>query len=159
MESIFELSEDTVVDITERSINCCLCMLSCSVVSDSVTPWTVTHQAPLSIGFLRQEYWSGLLFPSPINCWWYSNDCPRLQNFRLSVFHICRPPTKVHGRALVKSLNPSLNDNLHVKYKAWNFPGGPVLRLHTPSARCLGSIPGRTLDPNFKILKILSLCN
>ena len=68
MGSIFELSEDTVVDITERSINCCLCMLSCSVVSNSVTPWTVAHQAPLSMGFLRQEYWSGLLFPSPINC-------------------------------------------------------------------------------------------
>ena len=29
------------------------------------TPWTVAHQAPLSMGFSRQEYWSGLLFPSP----------------------------------------------------------------------------------------------
>ena len=29
------------------------------------TPWTVTHQAPLCMGFLRQEYWSGLPFPSP----------------------------------------------------------------------------------------------
>ena len=29
------------------------------------TPWTVAHQAPLSMGFLRQEYWSGLPFPSP----------------------------------------------------------------------------------------------
>ena len=29
------------------------------------TPWTVDRQAPLSMGFLRQEYWSGLLFPSP----------------------------------------------------------------------------------------------
>ena len=29
------------------------------------TPWTVDHQAPLSTGFLQQEYWSGLLFPSP----------------------------------------------------------------------------------------------
>ena len=29
------------------------------------TPWTVAHQAPLSMGFFRQEYWSGLLFPSP----------------------------------------------------------------------------------------------
>ena len=37
-----------------------------SVVSDSfVRPWTVTHQAPPSMGFFRQEYWSGLLFPSP----------------------------------------------------------------------------------------------
>ena len=30
-----------------------------------VTPWTVSHQAPLSMGYPRQEYWSGLLFPSP----------------------------------------------------------------------------------------------
>ena len=34
-------------------------------MSDSfVTPWTVTHQA-VSMGFPRQEYWSGLSFPSP----------------------------------------------------------------------------------------------
>ena len=30
-----------------------------------VTPWTVAHQAPLSKGFSRQEYWGGLPFPSP----------------------------------------------------------------------------------------------
>ena len=30
-----------------------------------VTPWTVVHQAPLPMGFSRQEYWSGLLLPSP----------------------------------------------------------------------------------------------
>ena len=30
-----------------------------------VTSWTVAHQAPLSMGFSRQEYWSGLPFPSP----------------------------------------------------------------------------------------------
>ena len=30
-----------------------------------VTPWTVAHQAPPSMGFSRQEYWSGLPFPSP----------------------------------------------------------------------------------------------
>ena len=28
-------------------------------------PWTVAHQAPLSMGFSRQEYWSGLPFPAP----------------------------------------------------------------------------------------------
>ena len=32
-----------------------------------VTPWTVAHQAPPSMGFPRQEYWSGLPFPSPGN--------------------------------------------------------------------------------------------
>ena len=31
------------------------------------SPWTVIHQAPLSIGFPRQEYWSGLPFPSARN--------------------------------------------------------------------------------------------
>ena len=30
-----------------------------------VIPWTVAYQAPLSMGFSRQEYWSGLLCPSP----------------------------------------------------------------------------------------------
>ena len=30
-----------------------------------MTPWTVAHLAPLSMGFPRQEYWSGLPFPSP----------------------------------------------------------------------------------------------
>ena len=30
-----------------------------------VTPWTVVHQAPPSMGFSRQEYWSGLPFTSP----------------------------------------------------------------------------------------------
>ena len=29
------------------------------------TPWTVAHQDPLSMEFSRQEYWSGLPFPSP----------------------------------------------------------------------------------------------
>ena len=30
-----------------------------------VTPWTGAHQVPLSVGFSRQEYWSGLPLPSP----------------------------------------------------------------------------------------------
>ena len=40
--------------------------LNCCLVADSFsTPWTIARQAPLSIGSLRQEYWSGLPFPSP----------------------------------------------------------------------------------------------
>ena len=38
-----------------------------SVVSDSATPYTAAHQAPSSLGFTRQEHWSGLLFPSPMH--------------------------------------------------------------------------------------------
>ena len=32
-----------------------------------VTPWTATYQAPQSLGFSRQEHWSGLPFPSPMH--------------------------------------------------------------------------------------------
>ena len=43
-----------------------LLLLVCKVTSNSfVTLWTVARQAPLSMGFSRQEYWSGLPFPSP----------------------------------------------------------------------------------------------
>ena len=38
---------------------------SLSRVQLFATPWTVAYQAPLSMGFSRQEYWSGLPFPSP----------------------------------------------------------------------------------------------
>ena len=38
---------------------------SLSRVRLSATPWTAAYQAPLSMGFARQEYWSGVLSPSP----------------------------------------------------------------------------------------------
>ena len=42
-----------------------LLLFSCSVTMDSATPWTVACQAPLSMGFCKQEYWSGLPCPPP----------------------------------------------------------------------------------------------
>ena len=38
---------------------------SLSCVQLFVTPWTIANQAPLSMGFSKEEYWSGLPFPSP----------------------------------------------------------------------------------------------
>ena len=38
---------------------------ACYYLVAQLVPWAVTHQAPLSMGFPRQEYWSGLPFPSP----------------------------------------------------------------------------------------------
>ena len=49
-------------------IQVAMCVHACevtSVMSDSVTLRTVVHQAPLSMGFSRQEYWSGLPCPPP----------------------------------------------------------------------------------------------
>jgi hypothetical protein len=44
------------------------------------TPWTVAHQAPLSMG-INQEYWSGLPFPSP----WFDRDTIKNKNRKLSL--------------------------------------------------------------------------
>ena len=47
-------------------MNIGLLLFSCSIVSDSfATPWTVARHIPLSLGFPRQEYWSGLPSPFP----------------------------------------------------------------------------------------------
>ena len=45
----------------------CVCVKSLSMVQLFVTPWTIAHQASLSMEFSRQEYWSGLPFPSPVD--------------------------------------------------------------------------------------------
>ena len=44
-------------------VTMCVCMLS--RLKLFVTPWTITHQAPLSMEISRQEYWSGLPCPPP----------------------------------------------------------------------------------------------
>ena len=45
----------------------CVCVCAHSVTQSYLfmTTWTIAHQAPLSVGFPRQEYWSGLPFPPP----------------------------------------------------------------------------------------------
>ena len=54
--------------LTATSEGICECVCVCSVPFCSLfsaTSLTVAHQAPLSMGFSRQEFWSGLPFPSP----------------------------------------------------------------------------------------------
>ena len=61
---------------------------SLSRVRPSVTPWTAAYQPPLSMGFSRQEYWSGLPLPSPQTGW---HTCKRSlddpDQFRLIIIH------------------------------------------------------------------------
>ena len=55
--------------LLQESIRVCACVLShFSQTQLFVTPWTVAHQASLSIGFSRQEYWRGLPCPPPGHC-------------------------------------------------------------------------------------------
>ena len=58
---------------------------SLSCVRPSATPWTAAHKAPPSMGFARQEYWSGVPLPSPI----YMAYSPIIGNrsWFLSLFH------------------------------------------------------------------------
>ena len=55
-------SRHALYSIVENQTYMCVCALS--RVRLFVTPWTVAHQAPLSMGFSRQDYWSKLPFPS-----------------------------------------------------------------------------------------------
>ena len=57
------MTEDTVMD--KLSWIMYVKVKSLSRVRLFATPWTVAYQASLSMGFSRQEYWSGLPFPSP----------------------------------------------------------------------------------------------
>ena len=57
-------SDTTKHAYTHKDVTAYACMLSRFWLY--VTPWTVAHQSPPSIGFSRQEYWSGLPFPSQV---------------------------------------------------------------------------------------------
>ena len=79
----------------------------CLAVSDSLaTQWTVAHQAPLFMGFQRQEYWSGIPFPSPS------------KSFR--VFH-----NLIHCR----KINSDANNFLSEKWKVFLSGAGDSLLI------------------------------
>ena len=51
--------------ISRNSTTITVCAQSLRHIQLFVTPWIVAHQAPLSMEFSRQEYWTGLPFPTP----------------------------------------------------------------------------------------------
>ena len=65
------LASESPSDKPMGQVGCvCVCVCVCvlgrfSHVQPFATPWTVAHQAPLSMGLSRQEYWSGLPCPPP----------------------------------------------------------------------------------------------
>ena len=60
---VFTMGRERSGLLNKVSKDCCLVS---QVVSNSfATPWTVAHQAPLSMGFSRQAYWNGLPLPPP----------------------------------------------------------------------------------------------
>ena len=65
------------------------------------TPWTVTYQAPLSMWFSRQEYWSGLPFPSPGNLP-DPGIKPRSPTLQVELYHLI--PGMFPSRSLISAL-------------------------------------------------------
>ena len=93
-------------------------------MSDSVTPWIVACQAPLSMGFSQQEYWSGLPCPSP-------GDLP----------HPGIKPVSLVSPALASVFfTTSATWEAHMNFilqtrKLGSSPSAQLLRLHLPMQR------------------------
>ena len=83
-------------------------------MSDSVTLWAVACQAPLSMEFSRQEYWSGLTFPSPGDLPYPGIEpgCPELQAESLP----SEPPGKpsLHWQVKTKAILIYWEKNVNV---------------------------------------------
>ena len=114
-------------------------MKSLSCVRLFVTPWTVSHQAPLSMGFPRQEYWSGLSFPSPgdLPDSGIKPCCPAFQADSLlseppeKLRHIYRRGTEEGCWAVLQNTEGSIS-------KAQRLPASsPCTRHQTQNARSL----------------------
>ena len=91
---------------------CVLSRLSC--VTLCATPWTVMHQAPWSMGFSRQEYWSGLPFPPP-------GDLPNpgiepVSPALVGRFFTPEPPGKTHTSSLTHTCT---HTHAHTHYQIW----------------------------------------
>ena len=86
------LQEDTaIINIPPK--NSLLLLSRFSRVRLCVTPETAAHQAPLSLGFSRQQHWSGLPFPSPMHESEVTQSCPILSDPM-----DCSPPgSSIHG--------------------------------------------------------------
>ena len=78
---------------------------ACPVMSDSATMWTVAHQAPLSLGFPRQGYWSGFPFASPVDL-----PDPQIEPTSPTLASRFLPPSPYHS---VARLWPSLGDPMN----------------------------------------------
>ena len=83
-----------------------LCAQSLSHLQLFVTPWTIIHQAPLSMEFSRKEYWSGLLSPTPGNL---PNPGSNLHLLCLLHWQVDSLPLSHLGSSQQPCLNPTAN--------------------------------------------------
>ena len=120
-------------------------MKSLSCVRLIACPWTAAHQAPPSMGFSRQEYWSGLPLPSPVQSLsrvqLFATPCTAACQASLSITKSWSPPKPMsiesprpsnhlslcHPLLLLPSIFPSIRvfsdeSALHIRWpKDWSF--------------------------------------
>ena len=108
-------------------------MLSHSVVFQLfATPWTVAHQAPLSLRFYRQEHWSGLPLPSPgdLPHPWIKSDFPALAGmffttgatWEASVFLQCSFIKRIPSLDIKGNFQPRGLSSLLLSLYSWSCP-------------------------------------
>ena len=107
---------------------------SLSRVRPSATPWTAAFQAPPSMGFSRQEYWSGVPLPPPVYTIYlptftYSHIQPVVADFKAKVI-FKKMLGKQRDGTKVKLVSPhhsqQINWVLALLSNWWDFPGGSV---------------------------------
>ena len=105
------------------------------------TPWTVAHQAPPSTGFSRQQYWSGLPFPSPgIFLTQWSN--PGLPHCRQTSYHLSHQGSPRKGKIYPSECRvPENNKEIKESFLKWTMPRNTIEweRLEISSRKLLTS--------------------
>ena len=116
-------------------------MKSLSRVQLFATPWTVAHQAPPSMGFSRQEHWSGLPFPSPGDL-----PNPRVEP-RSPALQAISLLYELSGKLWASSRSSFLHSGQQRRinrrvFKTVGFPGGSDGKASACNVGDPGSIPG-----------------
>ena len=112
--------------VSYQHTSSCWCCLVAKVKSLSrvrffATPWTVAYQAPLFMGFSRQEYWSGLPFPSHVQIVYDPMDCSLPGSFCPWDFQ--GKNTRVGCHFLLSGIFPAQRLNLHLlHWQAGSLP-------------------------------------
>ena len=101
---------------------------SLSPVQLLATPWTAAHQAPLSMGFSRQEYWSGVPLPSPYELSVITRILKSKSEVAQSCLTLCDPRTVAHQAP------PSMGFSRQEYWSGVPFPSSETLLegLHFP---------------------------
>ena len=131
-------------------------MCTVSAVCHSATSWTVACQAPLSMGFSRQEYWRGLPFPPP-------RDLPNPTTFNLSSFpkgNGFLPPPSLPVRLPLSRILSTIQKLLSILHDP-RPPPSQVFSGHPKKGCCLYSqvdtleLDCQDSDPDYSLISIL----